>query len=561
MASFSQGLAQGLSGLPQALMYRQERKRKDAYRKDISGLSSVGNDFDYGAAARVALKHGDITSAFEYRRMGAEANARSAAGDRQSGLDDIAAEERARRIAAEDSASAAAGVDRTRKIAAEDRASGIAKREGFARRLAPLLQAGDADAMGRLVASHPGLLSETQNFGPGRRVVGVEKITTPEGEVRYALQIRNARTGTIGPEQTGGSTDPEASVKSYTADQLMRNLQPFLPADKGTTEQQNIAAFLERNPGASEAEYFEQKRSPGVTVNTGDQGGPKAPAISHPVYGPPSKNHVYEIDPATGTHVLNDAGLPKEIPRPGSPADPATKTDEAAVKVRFAAEGGTASLDILEQKNDRGKTAFEEMSDLGQHLASKVPLFGNYMLTPEYQKATQAVMNFIEGQLRLASGAAVPDVEVERYRELYTPRPGDSAQVIEQKMGMLQQKVNTARDLSGQSPLEAEETAPQAPEPAIQPPGAPAAPQPQPSSPGTLIGSAQASTLAEAEQPSVGEGTFDPEETRRRVDIIPRMKKDEFNAFVERVSGNLEGYALEVKQALAAEWDRRSKAK
>ena len=96
MASFAEGLASGLSGLPQALMYGQEKRRKEAeedrkdiYRKDIAGLSSADGPFDSEAAARIALKHGDIDSALEYRRMAAEAKARTAAGERQKGLDEI----------------------------------------------------------------------------------------------------------------------------------------------------------------------------------------------------------------------------------------------------------------------------------------------------------------------------------------------------------------------------------------------------------------------------------------------------------------------------------------
>ena len=63
MASFAEGLASSLSGLPQVLMYGQEKRRKDAYRKEISGLSNVGTPFNPEGAARIALKHGDLDSA------------------------------------------------------------------------------------------------------------------------------------------------------------------------------------------------------------------------------------------------------------------------------------------------------------------------------------------------------------------------------------------------------------------------------------------------------------------------------------------------------------------
>ena len=214
MASFVEGLARGLSGLPQALMYRQGKSSKDAYKKDIAGLSSAEGPFDSEAAARVALKHGDLDSALNYRRMAADASERSAAGVRQKEQDDIKAAER------------------TRRHATEDEASGISQRERFAKRFNPHFKAGDAEGMGGMISTHPGLIGELMNFGPGRRAVGVEKIQTPDGETRYAFQLRNARTGTTGPQTAGASADPGDNVVSYSQEQIERALQPFLPADK-----------------------------------------------------------------------------------------------------------------------------------------------------------------------------------------------------------------------------------------------------------------------------------------------------------------------------------------
>ena len=82
MDSSSEGLSSSTLRIsPRLLQYRQEKNRKDAYRKEISGLSSAegsaDSPFDNEAAARVALKHGDLDSALSYRRMAAEAKARS----------------------------------------------------------------------------------------------------------------------------------------------------------------------------------------------------------------------------------------------------------------------------------------------------------------------------------------------------------------------------------------------------------------------------------------------------------------------------------------------------
>jgi hypothetical protein len=62
-----------------------------------------------------------------------------------------------------------------------------------------------------------------------------------------------------------------------------------------------------------------------------------------------------------------------------------------------------------------------------------VPVIGNLVSSPEYQQYKQAAGEFIAGILRLDSGAAVPEVEFDRYFKTYFPQPGDSEQVIAQK--------------------------------------------------------------------------------------------------------------------------------
>ena len=192
----------------------------------------------------------------------------------------------------------------------------------------------------------------------------------------------------------------------------------------------------------------------------------------------------------------------------------------------------TFSLDILSQKNEDGKTVYEELSSFGDHFLGKVPVFGNYLVSETYQKAYHAVSGFIEGQLRLASGAAVPPSEIEGYRKLYSPLPGDTAGVIKQKMESLKGRVDFALENAGMAPREAEGTAPQDPETAVQPPAAPAAPQPAPGqAPATpsLIGSAQAAPQVAAEQPPVGEGASDPE-TRKRVENLLALGDDDIKS-------------------------------
>lgn len=74
-----------------------------------------------------------------------------------------------------------------------------------------------------------------------------------------------------------------------------------------------------------------------------------------------------------------------------------------------------------------------EGTNLGNALAAKIPLAGNYMVSPEYQLYEQAQRNFINAQLRRESGAVISEEEFDNARKQYFPQPGDSAAVIAQK--------------------------------------------------------------------------------------------------------------------------------
>ena len=452
MASFAEGLASGLSGLPQALLYRQEQDRKDAYKKDIAGLSSTEGPFDYEAAARVALKHGDTDSSLSYRRMAADAGTRAAAGKRQAGLDEIAAE------------------DRTRRHATEDEASLYKKRQRFASRFAPLLKAGDTDQMGRMIADHPGLIGGLMNFGSGRHAAGLEAIQTPDGETRYAFQIRNARTGTTGPETANATSGSGDNVNSYSQEQVMRGLQPFLPAakaDKPPTSVREYEFYKEQGGDLPYEGFLGAKRAQtSVTVNTGKR-------------GKPPTGFEWKIG-ADGEDMLH--------PIKGGPAE--GKYSEAQVRVVEAAERISFGTNILDEKVDGGSTLFETLGRPQEWIAAKFGSFGNYFLSPEYQKANQAMNDIAGAILRMETGAAAPEFERHEVASRYSPRPGDGQEVMAQKRESLNVRWRNAETLAGPSykrdfglkapAAEEEEGVPQAPEPAVQPPAATATPQPAP---------------------------------------------------------------------------------
>ena len=215
MASFAEGLASGLSGLPQALLYRQEQDRKDAYKKDIAGLSSADSPFDYEAAARVALKHGDTDSALALSAHGGGSQGRGLLlGSGSRGLTKLKP-----RIA-------------PGSMPPRMRRRSIRNARGSPAVLPRSLKAGDTDQMGRMIATHPGLIGGLMNFGPVaarlasrrpkrqtvKRAMRSSSGTRARGRRDRRLQMR-ART-------------PGDTVVSYSQEQIERALQPFQPADK-----------------------------------------------------------------------------------------------------------------------------------------------------------------------------------------------------------------------------------------------------------------------------------------------------------------------------------------
>lgn len=83
--------------------------------------------------------------------------------------------------------------------------------------------------------------------------------------------------------------------------------------------------------------------------------------------------------------------------------------------------------------------------------AAAVPGVGNALSSANYQQYRQAAGEFIAGILRLDSGAAVPEIEFERYFQNYFPQPGDSEQVVTQKAESRQRAMEGLRAGIGQN--------------------------------------------------------------------------------------------------------------
>ena len=245
MASgFAAGLAQGLGGLPDAIRYGRERRRRDKYEAAMrEGLAAAGPGRpDPGTVARIALEHGDSRTGAVYQTM--------AARNEQLALTNKWIEEdRARETERYNLNKGYVAEDRARGDErfgweTEDRGIAAAERERVGRfrdeammasRLQPAIAAGDIGMFNRLVTQDSDEIEKLLGLTKDRKIVGAEEITTPEGEKVWSLRIANATTGTEGPMTEKASDQDDDQVIAFTPQQLQAAITPWLAKTKTDT--------------------------------------------------------------------------------------------------------------------------------------------------------------------------------------------------------------------------------------------------------------------------------------------------------------------------------------
>jgi hypothetical protein len=86
----------------------------------------------------------------------------------------------------------------------------------------------------------------------------------------------------------------------------------------------------------------------------------------------------------------------------------------------------TAANQILAEVEGQG-------TELWPAIASRIPIFGNAMVSPEWRRYDQARRDFVNAVLRRESGAVISDSEFANANQQYFPQPYDDPATIEQK--------------------------------------------------------------------------------------------------------------------------------
>lgn len=326
----------------------------------------------------------------------------------------------------------------------------------------------------------------------GLGLTGSERMT-PELQDRlggwiYANQGTGAWEGYRGPQAApqGGwgagsvtmSAKGEGSVPGVVdplSDPYVQQLMKVMAMPGLTPEQQSVVQLQLQtrmgqltapNPDADEDRARERRARDAEMLGYG-RGTPEwnQYVISGDVAAPPKPIEVGGVllDPS-GKNVIFDS---REPPKPEAPTTKnVTLADGSEVMVQWnpetrvwdaapIPEGGTTGAGQKLTDSQSKLTLFQTLqtetapvllelekqfdpANLKDPSLSSIPIAGNYFASPEYQMYSTAASAWAEGALRISTGAAATQPEIDRLVKTYFAQPGDTPQTVAFKASMRQ---------------------------------------------------------------------------------------------------------------------------
>lgn len=139
------------------------------------------------------------------------------------------------------------------------------------------------------------------------------------------------------------------------------------------------------------------------------------------------------------------------------------KTDTTTINLPGQAELRSAGFAAQTIRSGMDINALEDAGyrpSYADFAASQLPLgFGNYAVSPEYQKYRAIATDWVFGNLRPESGAVIKKEEEQQYFETYFPQPGDSEATVAKKRVLRAQKEQIRIQAAGQAEVKVIEAA------------------------------------------------------------------------------------------------------
>lgn len=139
----------------------------------------------------------------------------------------------------------------------------------------------------------------------------------------------------------------------------------------------------------------------------------------------------------------------KPLPLFGSAKAPTAAAAQRTAYATMAADAARRLGDFDESKPGLGMSA----PSATEILKGKIPVFGNAVQSDDFQQRQAAITQIADAWLRYTSGAAVPETEVKRFAQGFTPNFGDKPGALAVKREARKLIVNVLR--SGGDPVAA----------------------------------------------------------------------------------------------------------
>ena len=217
------------------------------------------------------------------------------------------------------------------------------------------------------------------------------------------------------------------------------NVSPEIKSALGMLLQQRIAAAKPTTP----IEINNKLVDPKTGQIMGDYSDPKDPKP------PETKN----IKLADGSDVMvqwnPQTGVwePAKIPEGGSSGAPPGKLTEFQARLRLFENLQTETQPVLTQLESQWDPA-----NLSDPAAASIPIAGNYFTSPEYQIYSTAAAAWAEGALRISTGAAATQPEIDRVVGTYFAKPGDTPATVAFKTKMREMYGRSIQTAKGMTP-------------------------------------------------------------------------------------------------------------
>lgn len=118
---------------------------------------------------------------------------------------------------------------------------------------------------------------------------------------------------------------------------------------------------------------------------------------------------------------------------PSTPANPFAYSGAKPQTEAQSKDSGYANRLFRSEQVLRDPESIAASTSLMEKGLNKIPVAGNYMTSPQFQKFDQAKRDFVNAVLRRESGAAISQSEFDNAEKQYFPQPGDSKERILEK--------------------------------------------------------------------------------------------------------------------------------